>query len=516
MAPARGTTLALLGVCLFVVTIAAGAVTAPDRTVAGSDPGTPTPTPVGTGPPGGTASPGGSATPVGGGTATPDRTPRAPGPRTLVGVQGGWVTHGNIQLYSRQSEVWRATDADGYFEVTMLDDGTVLAAFANETSTECGALSSPCARTGYRHIDPSGPDGPRTVSEYSFPVASITNSEVHAVDRVREDTYVFTDMDEERVVVVENGSEAWEWRASSFYDAPPDPTSRDWLHINDVDHIGDGRFLVSVRNANQLLVIERGAGVVEVVNEDDGGDDESCRQGGRLQDFDGDGDVRCGDPSVFREQHNPQWIGPGAVLIADSDNDRVVEVHRTDDGDWEVAWVVREVNGLGLHWPRDADRLPNGNTLITDSLNKRVVEVDPDGTAVWSVDTSGPDGPNIPYEADRLPYGEFAGRFSAPSNPASGNGTGNVTTATPTPRGVTDLPTAVRGGEVDDAGGNGEIPFLSLAVVGMRGTFGWVPLWFAELHLALTICAAGLVIAGGVDTLVQSGTLGRLRSRIRE
>ena len=509
MAPARGTTLALLGVCLFVVTIAAGAATAPDRTVAGSDPGTPTPTPVGTATPGGTASPGG--------TATPDGTPTAASPRTLVGVQGGWVTHGNIQLYSGTSEVWRATDADGYFEVTMLDDGTVLAAFANETSTDCGALSSPCARTGYRHIDPSGPDGPRTVSEYSFPVASITNSEVHAVDRVREGTYVFTDMDEERVVMVENDSVVWEWRASTFYDAPPDPTSRDWLHINDVDHIGDERFLVSVRNANQLLVVERGAGVVEVVNEDDGGDDESCRQGGRLQDFDGDGDVRCGDPSVFREQHNPQWIGPGAVLIADSDNDRVVEVHETDDGVWEVAWVVSEVNGLGLHWPRDADRLPNGNTLITDSLNKRVVEVDPDGTAVWSVDTTGGDGPNIPYEADRLPYGEFAGRFSAPSNPTPGNGSTNVTTATPTPRGVTDLPTANRGGNVGgDSDERGDIPFLTLAIVGIRGTFSWVPLWFGELHLALTVCAFGLVLAGGADHLVQSGTLDRLRSRRRE
>ena len=513
MAPARGTTLALLGVCLFAVTMVAGAATAPDRTVAGADP-TPAPTPANTATPAGTASPGSPGTPGTGGTATPDGTPTPATPRTLVGVQGGWVTHGNIQMYSRSSEVWRATDADGYFEVTMLDDGTVLAAFANETSDECGALASPCARTGYRHIDPSGPNGPEVVSEYSFPVASITNSEVHAVDRVREGAYVFTDMDEERVVLVENDSVVWEWRAEGFYDAPPDPTSRDWLHINDVDSLGDGRFLVSVRNANQILVVERGEGVVEVVNEDDGGDDSTCRRDGRLDDFDGDGEVRCGDPSVFREQHNPQWIGPRAVLVADSDNDRVVEVQKTDDGDWEPAWVVREVNGRELHWPRDADRLPNGNTLITDSLNRRVVEVGPNGSAVWSVDTTGPSGPNIPYEADRLPYGECAGRFSPPSNPTPGNGTGNATTATPTPRGVTDLPTAARGGDLDGETG-GEIPFLTLAVVGMRGTFGWFPLWFGELHLALTIVAAGLVLAGGTDTLLQSGALDGLRDRVR-
>jgi hypothetical protein len=508
MAPARGTTLALLGVCLFVVTMVAGAATAPDRSLAGSDPDTPTPTPADTPTPDGTSThTSADVTPRTDGTAT------QPGPRTLVGIQGGWVTHGNLRLYSRGSELWRATDADGYFEVTMLDDGTVLAAYANETATDCGELSSPCARTGYRHIDPSGPDGPEVVAEYSFPVASITNSEVHAVDRVRENTYVFTDMDAERVVVVRNDSVVWEWRASSFYDAPPDPASRDWLHVNDVDHIGDGRFLVSVRNANQILVVERGEGVVEVVNEDDGSDDSSCLQDGRLEDFDGDGDVRCGDPDVFREQHNPQWVGPGAVLVADSDNDRVVEVQKTDDGDWDPAWVVREANGRELDWPRDADRLPNGHTLITDSLNKRVVEVAPDGTAVWSVDTSGPDGPHIPYEADRLPYGEFAGRFSAPSNPTPGNNTTTATTATPTPASVTDLPTAAGDGDVDAAVG-GDVPFLTLALVGIRGTFGWLPLWFSELHLAVTAVSTGLVAAGGADSLVQSGALDRLRDRL--
>ena len=508
MAPARGTTLALLGVALFVVTMAAGAVTAPDRTVAGGDVSTPTPTPT----PADTAA----------GDSTPTDTPTPlPAPRTLVGIQGGWVTHGNLRMYEGPSEQWRETSTDGYFEVSMLPDGTVLAAFANESSTDCGDVGSPCARTGYRHIDPSGPDGPAVIAEYSFPVGSITNSEVHAVDRVREDTYVFTDMDEERVVMVENDTEVWEWRASSFYDAPSDPTSRDWLHINDVDHLGEERFLVSVRNANQILVVERGEGVVEVINADDGGSDATCTEEGRLGDFDGDGEVRCGDPSVFKEQHNPQWVGPGAVLVADSDNDRVVEVHRTDDGDWEPAWVLRSVSGIEFNWPRDADRLPNGNTLITDSLNKRVVEVDPDGNAVWSVDTSGPDGPHIPYEADRLPYGEFAGRFdegaSNDSTPTATPGDGSTATpangSTPTATERTTLPTARSDGGVD-AGRGGEIPVLTLAVAGMQGTFAWLPFWFGELHLAVTIVSVVLVAAGGIDTLVASGALDGLRSRI--
>jgi hypothetical protein len=53
-----------------------------------------------------------------------------------------------------------------------------------------------------------------------------------------------------------------------------------------------------------------------------------------------------------------------------------------------------------LDWPRDADRLPNGNTLITDSRNHRVLEVDPAGREVWSFT-----GLALPYEADRLSNG---------------------------------------------------------------------------------------------------------------
>jgi hypothetical protein len=475
----RGATLALLGVALFVVTMSVSAATAPSLDVERSLPnGTPTETPT-DGAPSGTT------------TVTPERGTATPvGPRTLVGMQGTWTEHGSVFLLSGDEEVWRDGSADSYFEVSRLDDGTVLAAFANDSATECGELKAPCGRTGFRHIDPSGSGGPKVVSEYSFPVGSLTNSEVHAVDRINEGTYVFTDMDEERIAIVDNGTEVWEWRASTFYDAPEDPTSRDWLHINDVDTIGDGRFLVSVRNANQLVVVERGSGVVEVINEDDDADDSSCTdKNSQLRDTDGDSDVRCGDPSVIDHQHNPQWLGPGAVLVADSDNDRITELHRTDDGDWEVAWVLRSAGGIELRWPRDADRLPNGHTLITDSLNERVFEIDGNGNMVWSVGTD-----RIPYEADRLPMGEYAGGYDAgtPTDSPDGNGT-----ATPDER--TPLPTANRDGDVNADDTGSDIPGLTIAVVGLRGTFSWLPVWFKELQLAATILSLGLVAGGGVD-----------------
>jgi hypothetical protein len=112
--------------------------------------------------------------------------------------------------------------------------------------------------------------------------------------------------------------------------------------------------------------------------------------------------------SILYEQHNPDYIpterGGPAVLVGDSENNRVVEYQRTGDS-WEQSWVWRDTR---MQWPRDADRLPNGHTLITDSNGNRVFEVDKQGEVVWSVNIA------FPYEAERLGTGdESAGGPSA-------------------------------------------------------------------------------------------------------
>jgi hypothetical protein len=260
-------------------------------------------------------------------------------------------------------------------------------------------------------------------------------------------------MEHERVLIVEDGEVTWEWRAETRYDPPPDPTKEDWLHINDVDRIDDGRFLVSVRNANQLLVLERGAGVVEVINAD--------------RDDATDDDGLVGDPSVLYHQHNPQWLGDGAVLVADSENHRVVELHRTDDGTWEPAWVRTGAGGQRFDWPRDADRLPNGNTLITDTRNARLVEINASGRVVWERQF---DYRTLPYEADRLPAGEVVG---GPTYGAAPGGDG----------------TAVdRSGYVPVL-----TPLLRLLSAAVR-----LPRWVAEIHLLATLVSVTLAGAGGV------------------
>ena len=57
-----------------------------------------------------------------------------------------------------------------------------------------------------------------------------------------------------------------------------------------------------------------------------------------------------------------------------------------------------------MQWTRDADRLPNGHTLLTDSNGDRVFEVNERGDEGWSVDVG------FPYEAERFETGDESSR----------------------------------------------------------------------------------------------------------
>ncbi|MFQ3319609.1 MAG: hypothetical protein ACI80F_001680 [Natronomonas sp.] len=98
--------------------------------------------------------------------------------------------------------------------------------------------------------------------------------------------------------------------------------------------------------------------------------------------------------------HRGGGNGTPTVLIADSRNDRVVEYAR-EDGEWTRAWVLR---GGGLDEPRDADRLPNGNTLVVDRRGDRLLEVTPTGEVVWEFYA-----PWQPYDAERIGTYEMTG-----------------------------------------------------------------------------------------------------------
>ncbi|MFC6825864.1 arylsulfotransferase family protein [Halopelagius fulvigenes] len=178
----------------------------------------------------------------------------------------------------------------------------------------------------------------------------------------------------------------WEWYFKNHYPKNTDGgMSEDWSHVNDVDKIGEGEYLASPRNFDQVIVVNRSTkNITTRLGSDD-------------------------NHSVIYEQHDPQYLetenGTPTILVADSENDRVVEYSCTErtDGEcnWERVWSV----GKGqLNWPRDADRLPNGNTLIVDSLGHRVIEVTPQGEIVWEAYT-----PWAPFDVERPAHGNEAG-----------------------------------------------------------------------------------------------------------
>jgi hypothetical protein len=215
------------------------------------------------------------------------------------------------------------------------------------------------------------------------------------------------------------GETVWEWRFRNHYPNGTDGGfDGDWTHVNDVETVGDGdRYvLASPRNFDQDIVVDRRTGnVVMRLGED-------------------------GEYGTLNEQHNPDYLeredGTPVILVADSENDRVVEYERDCGGadprlgagtsptdcEWEQVWAVD-----GFNWPRDADRLPNGNTLVTDTLNHRVVEVTPEGEVVWEFYAAwapydaerGAPGSNGPTMADRGTTGSFTVSGGADDSPAA-------------------------------------------------------------------------------------------------
>ncbi|WP_336134970.1 aryl-sulfate sulfotransferase [Natronomonas amylolytica] len=221
--------------------------------------------------------------------------------------------------------------------------------------------------------------------------------DTHNVDRLSEDRILVANMREydgetsgDRLYIenTDTNETEWEW---VFHEHYPNSTdggfNADWTHVNDLDTIGaeDRYVLTSPRNFDQVIVVDRET-------------DDIAMRLGEDDDYD-----------TLNEQHNPDYIeredGTPVIIVADSENDRVVEYERDcgdadprlgagtppEDCEWDLVWSVD-----GFNWPRDADRLPNGNTLVTDTLNHRVVEINPQGEVVWEFYAAW-----APYNAER-------------------------------------------------------------------------------------------------------------------
>lgn len=343
------------------------------------------------------------------------------GSRTVVGVQGFHLDGaGNAKKPPRLIGVTRdagtawvydGTDrASWYYDVDPLPDGDLLVTSISARDTVVLRMDRETREVVWRE---------RLDIRDTHDVDLLANGDL-VVANMREYDEA-TGVSNDRVFVYDRETDeiTWEWRFRDHYPNGTDGGfNEDWSHVNDVDPVDDGSaFLVSPRNFDQVIKIDR----------------ETREVVWRLGEDDAHG-------TLF-EQHNPDLLsgtnGEPTVLVADSENDRVVEYARRD-GEWVRTWTLSG----NLSWPRDADRLPNGNTLVTDTLNHRVIEVTPTGEVVWEYyATWGP------YDAERVATGDGS---SGPTI-AEQNATGSY---------------EVRGGESKAAGRVGPGEWLALRLSG--------------------------------------------------
>ncbi len=171
------------------------------------------------------------------------------------------------------------------------------------------------------------------------------------------------------VVEVDAGGERiWEWHAFEHLDFETDVVTfndfRDeWTHGNTVVPLDDDRVLVSFRNISTVGIIDKKTG------------DFRWKLG----------------YGVLSQQHDPSLLPNGNILVFDNGAtrpslplpySRVLEINPETN---EIVWEYRDTPPYNFFSPfiSGAQRLPDGNTLITEGQFGRMFQVTGDRQVVW-------------------------------------------------------------------------------------------------------------------------------------
>jgi hypothetical protein len=149
------------------------------------------------------------------------------------------------------------------------------------------------------------------------------------------------------------GGIVWAWYARDHFNKAPykDIYDQGWTHTNAVLRMQNGNTLISPRNFNFLVEVDPQGAVVRTIGE-----------------------------GILKKQHDPEILPNGNILLANHRKPHsAVEIDsKTGRIVWQYAMPERST------WPvRDANRLPNGNTLITGAT--KIVEVTPEGEVAWQL-----------------------------------------------------------------------------------------------------------------------------------
>jgi hypothetical protein len=171
------------------------------------------------------------------------------------------------------------------------------------------------------------------------------------------------------VEMTTDGKLVWEWRSWEHLDPVADAITavqddRDvWTVANGVSEMPDGNLLLSFRDISTVVMINRQTSKIY---------------------------WKLGAPPLSG-QHAPHMLANGHILLFDNGphrldqsfpHSRVLEI---DPATKEIAWKFQETRVADFFSPRlsNAQRLPNGNTLINEGWFGRFFEVTRDGDVVW-------------------------------------------------------------------------------------------------------------------------------------
>jgi hypothetical protein len=193
----------------------------------------------------------------------------------------------------------------------------------------------------------------------------LTEKISHDADRLPNGNtiFVFGNLDQKSdaqvVEVNAEGEVVWTWYARDYLDEPPyDSISNEgWTHTNGVSRLSNSNTLISLRNFDFIAEVDQQGAVVRYIGE-----------------------------GILVLQHDPEMLPNNNILVTSLPQGRshsAVEIDpETDTIVWEYSIPYRQ------NWPvRDANRLPNGNTLITGATE--TIEVTPEGEIVWRLGLQG-------------------------------------------------------------------------------------------------------------------------------
>ena len=174
----------------------------------------------------------------------------------------------------------------------------------------------------------------------------------------------------------------------------------DWSHLNTIEPFPDEEetFLLSPRNQHTIFKFDAANEQIE------------WKLGAK-------GDFGLGGDDLFLRQHDPEILENGNILLYDNGErvggdftrrwSRALEVsYDTETMTAEVVWQFRPDPDVWTPIWGDADRLDNGNTLVTFGMRNqapgsvsRLMEATPSSQRVW--DLAAPNGWGW-YRSDRV------------------------------------------------------------------------------------------------------------------